>query len=138
MYISQLLATASISADFMLISCRDPQPWATGPVSDVCATFARQVQLKNWPASSELPPVPVVSEPVLDVLKERMRRATWKSSMDWCGKTMKKRRKPQIFLQSVLEINPLSGASETGHAKCGCGSGCFRKGGGIPSGSLWL
>ena len=73
----------------MLISCRDPQPWATGPVSDVCATFARQVQLKNWPASSELPPVPVVSEPVLDVLKERMRRArtarTWKSSMDWCG-----------------------------------------------------
>ena len=98
MYISQLLATASISADFMLISCRDPQPWATGPVSDVCATFARQVQLKNWPASSELPPVPVVSEPVLDVLKERMRRATWKSSMDWCGKNMKKRRKPQIFL----------------------------------------
>lgn len=30
----------------------------------------REVQLKNWPASSELPPVPVVSEPVLDVLKD--------------------------------------------------------------------
>lgn len=33
--------------------------------------FALQVQLKTWPRVSELPPVPTVTDPCLDILKDR-------------------------------------------------------------------